>query len=122
MSEYRVLYFVDPDTGDIPVKNYVRELNVKDRSKVRKYITFLKDSKGVLDEPYTKHIRDKLRELRVDFSKRRHRIFFFTSIGQNIVLLHAFLKKTEKNPESEIIRATNNYYKFITNKDAYEIY
>jgi phage-related protein len=48
------------------------------------------------------------------------RIFFFTFIGKNIILLHGFLKQTEKTPESEIIKAMNNYYKVLNNRNAYE--
>ena len=62
-------------------------------------------NKGYLDEPYSKHIKGKIRELRVDFSKNKHRIFYFTFIKKNIILLHAFSKKTPKTPISEIKKA-----------------
>lgn len=68
----------------------------------------------------SKHIRDKVRELRVDFGRNRHRIFFFTFVGKNIILLHAFLKHTEKTPESEITKAFNNYYKVLRSPKLYE--
>src|SRR5690349_11292566 len=101
---YKIKYFRNPTNGKIPVLEYILGIDKKDRAKIAKYIEYLRGNKGILDEPYTKHVRDKIRELCVDFGKNRHRIFFFTFIGKNIVLLHAFLKRTAKTPESEITR------------------
>src|SRR3989344_2547296 len=110
MEEYKVKFFVDSQTGRVPVKEYLDEISDKERAKILKYIEFLREHQGVLDEPYTKHIRDKIRELRVDFGRNRHRIFFFTFIGKNIILLHAFLKHTAKTPEAEIVIALNRHH------------
>lgn len=62
MEEYKVKFFYDPDTGRVPVREYLEEVSDKERAKILKYIEFLREHKGVLDEPYTKHIRDKIRE------------------------------------------------------------
>lgn len=120
MQEYKIKFFADPDSGRIPVKTYLDNASVKERAKILKYIEFLREHQGILDEPYAKHIRGKIRELRVDFSKNRHRIFFFTFIGKNIILLHAFLKKTSQTPEAEITKAVNNYQKVLNNPKLYE--
>lgn len=119
-KEYKITLFEDPDTKRTPVREYLESLGPKEQVKIIKYIDFLQESKGVLDEPYAKHIRYKLRELRVDFGKNRHRILFFTFVGKNIILLHAFLKRTDKTPEAEITKALNNYYKTINNPHLYE--
>ncbi|MBI4050742.1 MAG: type II toxin-antitoxin system RelE/ParE family toxin [Candidatus Doudnabacteria bacterium] len=120
MDEYKVKFFADPETGQNPVRKYLDGITDKERAKILKYIEFLREHKGILDEPYTKHIRDKIRELRVDFGRNRHRIFFFTFIGKNIIFLHAFLKKTAQTPESEIIKAFNNYYQVLNHPKLYE--
>lgn len=99
---------------------YLSRLVDKERSKIYKYIEFLRVNKGVLDEPYTKHIRGKIRELRVDFGKNKHRIFYFTFIEKNIIFLHAFLKKTPKTPVHEIKKAEDIYYSIINNPKSYE--
>ena len=77
-------------------------------------------SNGYLEEPYSKHIKGKIRELRVDFSQNKHRVFYFTFIKKNIILLHAFLKKTTKTPNSEIKRAEENYYNILKDQKKYE--
>jgi len=119
-STYKVRFYTDPKTGRSPVQSYIDGLNDKERAKVVKYIEFLREHNGVLDEPYTKHIVDKIRELRVDFATHRHRIFYFTFVGQTIILLHAFLKKTAKTPPQEIKRAEERYDQVLDNKKIYE--
>ncbi len=81
--------------------------------RVDAYIRRLVDAGGYLEEPYSRHIDGDIRELRVDFARNRHRIFYFTVIGRRIILLHAFLKKTPKTPLGEIIRAQKNHDAFL---------
>lgn len=118
--EYKIKFYCDSKTNKSPVLDYLKDLRKKDRAKVSKYIEFLRLNEGHLDEPYSKHITGKIRELRVDFAKNRHRIFYFTFFKKTIILLHAFLKKTPKTPIAEIKRATENYQDTIQNLKLYE--
>lgn len=116
---YRIKFYID--ANDIsPVLKYIDDLSDKEKAKILKYIEFLREQSGVLDEPYSKHIKGKIRELRVDFTRNRHRIFYFTFIGKTIILLHAFLKKTDKTPLAEIKKAEENYNDVLNNKIIYE--
>ena len=119
-QEYKAKFYQNSRTGKIPVLEYITGLSEKDRSKVYKYIEFLRVSEGYLEEPYSKHITGKIRELRVDFAKNRHRIFYFTFLKKTIILLHAFLKKTPKTPTEEIRRAQQNYQDVLQNPKIYE--
>lgn len=112
-GEYKVSFYEDAKTGRQPVLEYISNLSAKEEVKILKYINYLKVNKGVLDEPYSKHIQGKIRELRMDFSNNKHRIFYFTFIDKNIIFLHAFLKKTQKTSSEEIKKAENNYYNVI---------
>jgi len=116
MDNYVVCYYKNNHTEKIPVREYILKLNKKERAKVFKYIAFLEENQGYLEEPLSKHIVGKLRELRVDFSHNRHRVFYFTFVGKRIILLHAFLKKTKRTPKQEIIRAVNNLHDCESNK------
>ena len=115
---YTVKFYRDAD-GAIPVLEYIDALSYKEKAKVLKYIEFLREHEGVLDEPYSRHIKGKIRELRVDFARNRHRIFYFTFVGKIIILLHAFLKKTAKTPLYEIRNAEENYNDVVNNKTTY---
>ncbi|MDO8265169.1 MAG: type II toxin-antitoxin system RelE/ParE family toxin [Candidatus Parcubacteria bacterium] len=92
----------------------------KEGSKISKYIEFLRIQKGYLEEPYSRYIKGKIRELRVDFNRNRYRVFYFTFIKKTIILLHVFLKKTAKTPLSEIKRAEENYQNALNNPKIYE--
>ena len=118
--EYKIKFYQNSRDSKSPVLEYIDNLDIKEKAKVLKYIEFLRINKGVLDEPYSKHIKGKIRELRVDFATKRHRIFYFTFVGKNIILLHAFLKKTAKTPLSEIKKAEQNYNDVFKNPKSYE--
>jgi len=118
---YKVYYYVNSQNKKVPVEKYIRKHSLKDRAKIFKFIEFLRDNDGYLDEPYSKHIVDKIRELRVDFSHNKHRILYFAFVGKKIILLHAFSKHIAKTPKQEIERAKNNYYDFINNQNFKEL-
>ncbi len=85
-----------------------------------KYIELLRSNNGYLDEPYAKHIIGKIRELRVDFADDHHRLFYFTFIDRQIVMLHAFQKKTEKTPRRELDIALARLREVQNNIELYE--
>jgi len=118
-DEYKVKFYTDCDKGISPVLEYLEKLNQKEKAKVLKYIEFLRINKGYLDDPYTKHIKGKIRELRVDFGRNRHRIFYFIFIGKTIILLNAFLKKTDKTPIQEIEKAEEFLEEVLKNQKIY---
>jgi len=115
-NEYRVYYYTDSQNKKSLVEYYIKNLPQKDKAKVFRYINFLQEKRGSLGEPYARHIIDKIRELKVDFGRNRHRIFYFTFINKRIILLHAFLKKTQKTPVKEKNKAKYNYQDFINNQ------
>jgi len=119
-TEYKVKFYKDIKTDQSPVLKYIEGLKDKEGAKIFKYIEFLRINKGYLDEPYSRHIKEKIRELRVDFGRNRHRIFYFIFIKKTIVLLRAFLKKTTKTPISELKKAEENYRNVLKNPKIYE--
>lgn len=54
-----------------------------------------------LGEPHTKAFGGGLFELRLKGAEGIARVFFCTLVGRRIVMLHSFLKKTEKTPPRE---------------------
>lgn len=119
-DEYRVIFYRKSSTGEEPVREYIDALEQKSQMKVLKYIVYLREHGGHIDEPYSRHIEGKIRELRVDFANNRHRIFYFAFVNRNIIFLSAFLKKTEKTPRKEIEKAVEYYKDIINNPKSYE--
>jgi phage-related protein len=58
-----------------------------------------------LGEPHTKAMGDGLFELRLKGAEGIARVFYCTLIGKRIVMLHSFVKKTDKTPAKELTMA-----------------
>ena len=52
--------------------------------------------------PHTKSLGEGLFEIRAKADEGIGRAFFCTLIGRRIVILHGFVKKTEKTPKREL--------------------
>jgi phage-related protein len=55
-----------------------------------------------LSEPHVKHLEGKLWELRLTGRGGIARVLYVTAIGQRVVIVRAFVKKTQKTPRAEI--------------------
>jgi phage-related protein len=55
-----------------------------------------------LREPHVKHIEGKLWELRLSGRDGIARVLYVTTVGQRVVVVRAFAKKTQKTPRAEI--------------------
>lgn len=52
--------------------------------------------------PFTRALGEGLFEIRAKGKEGIGRAFFCTVVGQEIVILHAFIKKTQKTPRKEL--------------------
>ena len=55
-----------------------------------------------LGMPHTKSISGGLFELRLKSKEGIARVFYCTQVGKNIVMLHSFIKKSQKTPKHEL--------------------
>lgn len=55
-----------------------------------------------LGMPHTRAMSDGLFELRIKGKEGIARVFYCTLVGQRIVMLHGFIKKSEKTPSKEL--------------------
>ena len=88
--------------GDEPVADFLNSLPSKHWAKAFHEIDLLAEFGNALKEPCVKHIKGDIWELRIRFSSDISRIFYFTWQSDTIVLLHGFVKKTQKTPPREI--------------------
>jgi phage-related protein len=105
------VFFYEDRQGRVPIFEYMQSLerrrDKESRIKINKindYIDYLKCSGTMLGEPYIKHIDGEIWELR----PIRDRIFFAAWDGEGFILLHHFIKKTQKTPQKEIDQAKRN--------------
>lgn len=52
--------------------------------------------------PHTRAMSDGLFELRVKGKEGIARVFYCTLAGKRIIILHGFVKKTQKTPQKEL--------------------
>lgn len=96
-----------------PVADFIDSLPRATRAKVFRLIDLLGDYGVLLKEPYTKQIRDKIREIRIKDKQVAVRVLYFTFTGRRFILLHGFVKKAEKTPEKEIEIAEKRMIDFL---------
>ena len=95
----------EKENGDIPFDEFVMSLSPKLRAKLLRDVDLLEQFGNRLREPYSKHLDDGIFELRSKLASDITRTFYFFFDGNNIIITHGFVKKTEKTPQSEIKRA-----------------
>ena len=99
------IIFYEKSDGTIPVRELFNDLPVKLHAKVIWELELLEQSGTALGMPYVRHIEDRLWELRIKLSSDITRVFYFVPAKETIVLLHGFVKKTQKTPKREIATA-----------------
>lgn len=70
-----------------------------------------------LGEPHTKAMGGGLFELRLKGAEGIARVFYCTLIGKRIVMLHSFVKKSQRTPKHEL-EVAQNRLKEIKNENA----
>lgn len=104
---HNIIFYVDRQ-GKSELLEYIAELeanNSKDSriklTKIREYVKALSINGTYLPETYAKHLDGEIWELR----PISDRILFAGWIDGAFVLLHSFVKKTQKTPKREIDKA-----------------
>ena len=104
---HEVIIYTDQH-GKSPIESYLKELQASNSkaskvqlNKINDYIQALQEYGTRLPENYLKHLDGDIWELR----PRRDRILFAALIDGKYILLHQFMKKTQKTPKAEIEKA-----------------
>ena len=93
------------ENGSIPFMEFLDCLSPKMKAKILRDLDLLEDKGNTLREPYSKHLEDGIFELRTKLASDITRALYFFYDGSRIVITHGFVKKQEKTPPSEILRA-----------------
>lgn len=118
---YEIIFYED-EKGNSDVVNYLDELQERgktdktsrlNRKKILEYISSLATYGTRIGMPIVEHIDGNLWQLR----PIKNRIFFFYWKDNQYVLLHHFVKKTNKTPKREIEKAFKEIKDFIERND-----
>lgn len=97
-DKLKAVYYYIGESGDNPVKEFIKSLPVKERAKVLAYINELKKQGNDLRRPMADYLEDGIYELR----PKDNRIFYFFYLRDNAVLLHAIKKRTQEIPRNDL--------------------
>ncbi|MBX9033075.1 type II toxin-antitoxin system RelE/ParE family toxin [Gordonibacter massiliensis (ex Traore et al. 2017)] len=100
-----IIEFLDDLQGRVETDKNARIL----REKMISYMKALACYGTRIGRPRVKHLEGDLWELRV----LRYRVLFFCRKNGEIVLLHYFLKKSQKTPRRELAKAQRNRNDYI---------
>jgi len=96
------LVFYTAERGDSPLDDFLDGLDKKSRAKVAAYMSLLEEEGQNLKRPYADIVRGKIRELRIHYVSNHYRILYFFHMFDQIVLVHAFSKKTRQLKKKDI--------------------
>lgn len=69
-----------------------------------------------LGMPHTRALGNGLFEIRAKADGGIGRVFFCTMVGRKIIILHSFIKKTDKTPKRELDIALNRQKEVLSNE------
>ena len=87
-------------------ERFIETLSPKEKVKLDYIISLLETSER-MPVKFIDYIREGLYELRMEYNGNIYRVFFIFDKGNIVVLFNGFQKKTQRTPESEIIKALN---------------
>ena len=105
--------FYENKNGISETANYIKELNQKSSTnkesrinfnKIVAYLDLLEEFGPRIGEPVTKHLEGEIWELR----PLRNRFLYAYHKDNKFIILHHFIKKTQKTPKREIEQAKRN--------------
>lgn len=96
------IVFYTAGRGDSPIDEFLDGLDKKSRAKVAAHLSLLEEQGPNLKRPYADFVRGKIRELRIHHSSNQYRILYFFQVRDQIVLVHAFSKKSQQLKEKDI--------------------
>ena len=94
------IYFYKNSNGEQPVLEYLNKLKKQNSKTCRLNLN---------------KIQDYIQVLAMNGKSLKNRIFFVSFTNGRFVLLHHFLKKTQKTPKREIDKAKREYQEIIDN-------
>lgn len=118
---FEIVFYKDKD-GRSEISDCLDDLEKKsetdknarvNKDKILAYMIALGEFGTRMGKPFVKHIEGDIWELR----PLRNRIFFFYWKDNKYVLLHYFIKKSQKTPKKEIEKAKSNLKDYLERND-----
>lgn len=100
--------FYATGSGNEPVREWLKSLSAADRKSLGEDIAAVEFTWPV-GMPLVRSMKQGLWELRSTLPGNRIARILFCQVGDRIVLLHGFIKKTQKTPDADLALARKRY-------------
>jgi len=111
-----VCIFYETINGKSPVEDFIKALDEDTQDKFIYKKELLEHFGPLLRYPHTASIDEGIFELRFKEKKGQIRVLFFFFHKRQIILLHGFVKKTQKTPGNEIKISKKRMREFLNRK------
>jgi phage-related protein len=105
----KILYYTTP-SGQNPIDKFLNPLSGKQQAKILRVFQSIKDYGLQSILPHVKKLAGTpLWEIRI-LGQDNLRVIYVVPLQDTVLILHGFIKKTQKTPKKEIETALNRYY------------
>ncbi len=104
MNKFQIEFY-QTENGKCPVEDFLLNIDKKMRAKLLGIMGILEDKGTLLREPYSKYLGDGIFEIRGIIGTDISRVLYFFYHGGKIIFTNGFLKKGQKTPTTEMIKA-----------------
>jgi phage-related protein len=117
VSSYRKIpaIFYRTASGDEPVRDWLKGLGKSDRQSIGEEIAYVQYKKPI-GKPRVDHLRGPIWEVRSKIGNRIARVLFVVEQSE-MVLLHAFIKKTQQTNPADIELANKRFKEWQHGQD-----
>lgn len=106
--------FYETAKGERPAETWLRGQPVKAQARFARIFDLLEEHGTNVREPYVSHVRGKIWEVRIEHDRVQRRLLYFSAPERKFVVLHGFVKKTQKTPPKEIEVAEQRMRDYMT--------
>ena len=100
LPKFSATFFVEAGTGTEPVREWLKSLSREDRRAIGVDVQTVQFS-WPIGKPLADHLEGEIWEIRTRLDNRIARVLFVIE-GTSVVLVHGFIKKTQKTPAAEL--------------------
>lgn len=103
--------FYQAENGALPAQTWLESQSLKQQQKFAALFMLLADTGKIWNERKFKHLSDS--DQIFEFKADQGRMFCFFFVGQRVILTHGFIKKSQKTPKREILKAEDYKADFL---------
>ena len=111
---WEIVFYRAP-SGKQPVVDFLRSLRPAERAKIGRTFDLVEQFGPRVGMPFVRHLGSDIWEMRTPYAGQTFRVFFFID-SNNLVAIHAIIKKTTKTPGKDVEIAADRMKDYLRRK------